>query len=341
MIWNNQLFFECARTIVVYAVGVQHYDGTTENNYKYNSAVVNAPEATFEPRICPHLQLQRLHDDSLKWKCSLKINDVDDETGESMTRDLCQCLANGWGLKFPATYRGLAARKHLVVQLKMAALLSGFCLCTRSSAAERSCGNIRRRAHVILCCTKVQLHQPAEDKGNPKSSNQNTKPSGKPGDTSFKTRPTKVKKMMVSRPIQEKDVCSFHFSIYMVSRWFLSPTNVNRSTCSWHCGHKRLDPSLLPNQISNMSEDEQVLAKQCLQLHFTASAVATLLTERNILSLRYSSDQLAYLSRVHRDAVFGLTSNASTADRLITTFAKRKDVSWMMASRPMHQQLIA
>ncbi|KAG7357805.1 hypothetical protein IV203_014392 [Nitzschia inconspicua] len=114
-----------------------------------NSAVVNAPEATVEPRICPHLQLQRLHDDSLKWKCSLEINDVDDETGESMTHDLCQCLANGWGLKFPATYRGLAARKHLVVQLKMAALLSGFCLCTRSSAAERSCGSFRRRAHVI------------------------------------------------------------------------------------------------------------------------------------------------------------------------------------------------
>ncbi|KAG7349400.1 hypothetical protein IV203_011997 [Nitzschia inconspicua] len=65
-----------------------------------NSAVVNAPEATDEPRICPHLQLQRLHDDSLKWKCSLEINDVDDETGESMTYDLCQCLANGWGSSF-------------------------------------------------------------------------------------------------------------------------------------------------------------------------------------------------------------------------------------------------
>ncbi|KAG7340745.1 hypothetical protein IV203_024288 [Nitzschia inconspicua] len=163
----------------------------------------------------------------------------------------------------------------------MAALLSGFCLCTRSSAAERSCGNIRRRAHVILCCTKAQLHQPAEDKGNPNSSNQNTKPIGKPVDTSSKKRPTKVKKMMVSRPIHEKDVCSFHFSIYMVSedaivdagRWFLSTTNVNPSTCSWHCGHKRLDPSLLPNQISNMSEDEQELAKQCLQLHVDSVAM--------------------------------------------------------------------
>jgi hypothetical protein len=75
--------------------------------------------------------------------------------------------------------------------------------------------------------------------------------------------------------------------------------------------------------IQLMTEEEKQLAKDCSQLYFTASSSANLLSIRTKTGLNWKAKQLDYLSRKQRDAVKGLSTDATTAERLIESFNQR------------------
>ncbi|KAG7363582.1 hypothetical protein IV203_026943 [Nitzschia inconspicua] len=280
----------------------------------------------------------------MKWECSILIHDVDETTGKPVLYDICECLAMGWEFKFPAKYRGLAARKQLVMELKLAAILSGFCLSTRTSAMERNSGHIKRRAFVTLFCEKGKLHRLVEKRqieSNGESNDKMMATNNATKNESLQVHSSKRKRChgsegRVSRSrLHETDACPFHFTIYMVSedaptdagRWFLSSTKVNRSTCACHLRHSKLpeNPSLLlSTYIANLSEENKALAKQCVGLHFTAPSVAAVLSAKNLLDPppgnTSTTDQSCHPSPVHQESSFEHgPDTSSTSDRPIGT----------------------
>jgi hypothetical protein len=128
--------------------------------------------------------------------------------------------------------------------------------------------------------------------------------------------------------------CRFTFTVFLhpddgsslANRWILSTHGVNPSTCATHTHHPRIDPSLLPNYIGNMQQEERKLARQCLQLRFTAASTAALLSLRNALGLTFTHKQIAYMNDKEHKQMLDLNPDASTAEKLIATFEKRNGV---------------
>ncbi|KAG7342403.1 hypothetical protein IV203_007496 [Nitzschia inconspicua] len=300
-----------------------------------------------ESNVSPPDETQELHhcDESLKWECSILIHDVDETTGKPVLYDICECLAMGWEFKFPARYRGLAARKQLVIELKLAAILSGFCLSTRTSAMERNSGHIKRRAFVTLFCEKGKLHRLVEKQLIESNSESNemmaTATNSASKNESLQVHSSKRKRChgserRVSRSrLHETDACPFHFTIYMVSedaptdagRWFLSSTKVNRSTCACHLRHSKLPENsslLLSTYIANLSEENKALAKQCVGLHFTSPSVAAVLSAKNLLDPpprnTSTTDQSTHPFPIHQESSCEHgPDTSSTSDRPIGT----------------------
>ncbi|KAG7365074.1 hypothetical protein IV203_038277 [Nitzschia inconspicua] len=78
-----------------------------------------------------------------------------------------------------------------------------------------------------------------------------------------------------------------------------------------------------------MSEEDKELAKQCVNLRFSAFATAALLGSTSTTCSTYQADQISYLSRLLSELG---KPNQSTADRLVSTFSERKDVCWLMVT---------
>ncbi|KAG7369989.1 hypothetical protein IV203_027735 [Nitzschia inconspicua] len=97
--------------------------------------------------------LQKLHHDSLNWRCNLFFDgEIDEQTGKpSMQHDLSEVLAEGWPFKFRAKYRGLASRTQLAIDLKLVAIQCEFCLFTRSSAGISTEETKSMRQVYVIC----------------------------------------------------------------------------------------------------------------------------------------------------------------------------------------------
>jgi hypothetical protein len=141
----------------------------------------------------------------------------------------------------------------------------------------------------------------------------------------YKTSTTKAR--------SKEEQCLFSFTIFLMDdssdvfpgRWFLSALpSTRQQQCNVHRNHYQLEPSNMHIPIQIMTEAEKRLASDCSQLYFTASNTAALLSLQRETKLNWKPSQLAYLSAKERAAVSKLSSDATTAEKLVESFQSRQ-----------------
>jgi hypothetical protein len=117
------------------------------------------------------------------------------------------------------------------------------------------------------------------------------------------------------------------------NRWFLSSaTNARVNNAALHQCHFRMDTEDIKTSTSLLTSDMRDLARQCSQLSFTSSQASSLLALRDDLGMTWDATQISYLSRAERQQQSKLSSKASSAEELISSFKLRDDVSFCMVS---------
>ncbi|KAG7368905.1 MULE transposase domain containing protein [Nitzschia inconspicua] len=284
-----------------------------------------------------HPELQQLYDRSCDWECKLSFEEVDEsKNGDRRKHNLCECLKEGNEYMFPAKFHGLAAKEKLVTALKLSALKAGFCLVTGSSTMSlppttKRCAERVRATVIRFQCDHGRLHRQEGPKSS-KSTDMDVCNSDSTGQPIVSKKNTSAK-----RPLTRDRLCPFHLTVYMIredfvvdaGRWFLGKLlKDNRPTCARHRGHIRIAPDLLPKHIRTMSDEEKKLARECSQLHLSATASAALLNIRNELGVAHTPAQLHYMSTQERITELGLALSATNADKLVKSFSNRTDVCW-------------
>jgi hypothetical protein len=219
------------------------------------------------PTAAAHEQLDSLLDEPRQqWNCQLLFNTS--PPGASCTEiDLCEELVHSAkkDYMFPDHFVGVDARLPLTVQLKIAALKSGFKLNIYSSKLKYDPNGdhdvVKPRAiRQMLCCSRYRVFQERSNK-------------------------TTANRTTTKRAIKGDDCCSFIFTIYMnhskmgetSHRWFLAQAFKNVGIkCKCHSGHFPLSSSEVQASYDLMTDEEKILANQCNLLNFSASASSTL-----------------------------------------------------------------
>jgi hypothetical protein len=281
--------------------------------------------------------LDNLANDAKQWKCKLLFNQAVFIQGEEGAEDvdildLCEVLPHisvrgrkenkdyprGTNYMFPERFKGLAGKELLLVELKLAAIQCGYSLAIRQSIGETN-ANSDRAFSCSLNCLHGKIYRP-------NNFHQKITVGSK---ISSKTKKAKVKyKTSTKRPTEKQFICPFKIKLFLQKdgaerwpgRWFLSG---ERGKCCHHTFHFEHEPGHMHVPIQLMTAEEKKLAKDCSQLYFTASSSANLLSIRTQTGLNWKAKQLDYLSRTERDAVEGLSKDATTAEKLIESFNKR------------------
>jgi hypothetical protein len=282
------------------------------------------------------------------WKCKLLFNQAVINEGEEGAVDLdivdlCEFLPfisvkdrkekkdypPGTNYMFPERFNGLAGKLLLMVELKLAAIQCGYSLAVRNSRVETNAKS-DRAFYCCLTCLHGKMYCPlshqkatvASDKdGVSKSSKTNTKTTNSKTKAKYRTS--------TKRPTDKQLLCPFKIKLFLQKdsaerwpgRWFLCGETPTK--CCHHCFHFKHKPGHMHVPIQLMTAAEKKLAEDCSQLHFTASSSANLLSIRAKTGLNWKEKQLDYLSRQERDAVTGLSKDASTAEKLIESFNQR------------------
>jgi hypothetical protein len=91
-----------------------------------------------------------------------------------------------------------------------------------------------------------------------------------------------------------------------------------------------MKPSHLHTSLSLLPPEEIALAKSCAKVDIGAPAVAAVLNVRNSTGNHVTTDQVRWLKRVEKSISDGeLTPDASSTQKLVESFRKRKDVSFV------------
>jgi hypothetical protein len=260
-----------------------------------------------------YAELDNLVNDAKDWKCKLLFNQEEEGAKGVDIVDLCEFLPSisvrgrkenkdyppGTNYMFPERFKGLAGKELLLVELKLAAIQCGYSLSIRNSKAETNAKS-DRAFHCSLSCLHGKIYRE-------NSSHQKNK--------------TKTKyRTSTKRPTDKRFLCPFKIKLFLQKesadrwpgRWFLSGETGN---CCRHCFHFQHEPGHMHVPIQLMTAEEKKLAKECSQLYFTASSSANLLSIRSKTGLNWKAKQLYHLSRKERDAVKGLSEDASTAEK--------------------------
>ena len=108
--------------------------------------------------------------------------------------------------------------------------------------------------------------------------------------------------------------------------------NIAATNCGQHTNHLCLKSEHLHAELQLLSTDQHTIAKQCSQLCFSASSTTALINMRQKLgmpTMGFKENQIQYVRKKAREELSSLTSDASSADTLIESFDKRKDVNYL------------
>jgi len=251
------------------------------------------------------------------WECDL-ILDVGAPSSSNVAAapsvvNLSQFFRDGKIYEFPSHFDGPDHEHHLVQSLQLACIKGGFQLKTRTSKKKvedlQESTNSKFGRYIVLACKAHDVYR--KNKG-------------------LKQR---KRKTSTSKPLSKKDACPFTCILSMrkvddpqfPGRWTLK---ANRNGC-WHKGHFRMQPGELAVSIKNMTEDEKKLASQCAEVSFTAASSTALINVRNTSGINFNEEQIRYLTAKENEYVRNLSDDASSADRLISSFQRRKDVAFL------------
>ena len=96
-----------------------------------------------------------------------------------------------------------------------------------------------------------------------------------------------------------------------------------------HSGHWRVDPGDLTVWTRNMTIAQKQLAAQCNQISFGVDSTTALINIQDELGIRYSDEQIRFLNNQENEKLSNLSTDASSADKLIEAFKRRTDVAFM------------
>ena len=100
-----------------------------------------------------------------------------------------------------------------------------------------------------------------------------------------------------------------------------------RNVVDLHNGYFKMDIQHIHNGIGLLSNSEIALSKDCSQLNISVSATTELLNIRNFLGIdnKWKTSQVYYkLNKCET-----LSNDASSAQKLISTFENRNDVNYL------------
>jgi hypothetical protein len=276
------------------------------------------------------------------WRCKLLFNQAErsetetDEDFDADPVDLCAFLQPTHQKKknlalpcktnymFPERFKGRAAIPLLRTELKVAAIKCGHNLSVRTS--KKPSGTTDREYQITFCCDHARL----VGKGPTKTSQTDSSTDKEP--TTAKKKDTRAYKSSTKRSETKDKQCQFHFCVFLhqesasrfPSRWFLSTLPVSGiGSHNEHQHHFQLDPSHMHFPIDCMTSQEKKLATNCSQVNFTSSSTSDLLNVRQKDGLYFKASQLTYLGQKERRALSNLSSDASSAEELVSSFDAR------------------
>jgi MULE transposase domain len=261
-----------------------------------------------------HFLFQQQCTSAKTWDCKLLFQEAYCLGDTSSVIDLCDKMMESNDYMFPECYFGEESTEKLVSDIKIAAMLEGYCLVIASSASKSTIQSKTKATHRIrtirLECEHNRVHRLSS--------------------STAAARNTSTK-----HPMIKEASCNFRLILYLVGdthpyyphRWFLKS---GRTFFRTHQHHFKLDSEDLSRSFGTMSEEAKELARTCNQIHMAASHSAALLTARDALGLAWNRTQISYLTQQERKLQSRLNHNASSADQLISSFENRSDVSFAM-----------
>jgi hypothetical protein len=267
----------------------------------------------------------------MEWKCQLMFNES--TTGDDIQPvDLCDFLVplkltrkqnkldkqrypKSTNYMFPERFKARSGEMLLTVELKLAGIKSGITIVKRSSNSPPPSAGTDRAFTITFQCDHGRLF----------SAN---KPVSATGNNEIK----RAYKSTTKRPVDPKHICSFGFRVFLQKesaekfpgRWFLS--TLSSTKCGNHNAHShhfKLPPDCMHVPIQLMTDEEKKLAKDCSQLCIQTSSTAALLTLRAKTGLNWKINQVTHLGTQRKKLLAGVSSDATSAERLIQSFESR------------------
>ena len=142
--------------------------------------------------------------------------------------------------------------------------------------------------------------------------------------------------------VGSNEKCNFRVIIGLLKEsknWVLKNiTGKDKTTCDVHTGHFKLDIRHIHTGIALLSPSEIELSQNCSQLNISYSSTTELLNLRNFLGIdnKWKTSQVYYkLNQCET-----LNTNASSAQKLISTFDDRNDVNYLYVTYAASEGLI-
>ena len=235
------------------------------------------------------------------WKCEMPFNESmpNDPPNEI---DLCAMMKGNKPYIFPQRFTGITSKDKLITELKISGMKAGFALIIRSTTQ-------RATKYYLQTCHLYCQHGAV-----------------------FRNRTKKNVRVSNSKwCVVGNDQCKFRLIIGLKKdsdRWVLKNCDRDdKSSADIHIGHFKMNIEHIHTGIGLLSKDEIALSKDCAQLNISVSATTELLNIRNFLGIdnKWKTSQVYYkLNKCET-----LSNDASSAQRLISTFENRNDVNYL------------
>jgi hypothetical protein len=289
------------------------------------------------------------------WGCNLWFPD---ERSESGVVDLCDFIEYKFfstevnlgqhkyldenGYFFPdGLYRGEEKEINLKEALKEAARKAGFELFAESRRKHTqqstwklevrlACNRAREcrskkldelQSNVVMSDGAVLLPGVADQKLRNKRGQKGTCPSRR--------------KTTSKRSIEKENCCPFRIVVALHStnsRWYVKFLDLRKDESirnilpHTHLGHPQLMSDHLASSTKLLTEDDLESIKKYTELHFTSSQAALLLSKEDT---NFLPRQLAWLSKKAIEPSTFLTSEASSAEKLLAYLDSQEDITWI------------
>ena len=281
-----------------------------------------------------------------RWQCSLFVNVAPFCSVDPEMVDLCTFLEDknaGTHLpssgpknqcyKFPSHFNGPASRERLQNLICLAGVPSGFNIVVASSQKIRGSLTLSstRLYSMLFACKRYRPYEKSRNvtktfEGDqkmqsgvvPQSLHRSSKKKGKP-------LPQAVRKASTERALKAEECCPFSFTVFMTrdGAWYLSTkVRADRDTVRNHYGHERVLSEHVNPLSSRMPASEQKLNSDCASVHVGATDRSNVIAKQTA-SLNWLPSQCRYLSTKEKNLLENITGEASSADKLISSFKAR------------------
>ena len=216
-------------------------------------------------------------------------------------------------------YKGVGARAALVSELKkICHFYAGFNLSVKRTDSK---GLKDKLVIVRMYCFHSRLSQSSnKDFEEGKMSQSGTKTQTFKQNKVKKNRPEKYK-THTTAPLTEDKKCNFIMNIFCSSKdefWYLE--SFKTASPSFHCNHRKEDPSVLPTPIGLLDEQMKNDLRAASKIHLNPTDASNFMNQK--YKANFSPHQMRQF-KYNEQACSELNKNASSASRLISVMEKR------------------